>query len=139
MTQGVEVRVAVAVPVTVVDVSVGVTVRVLVGLAKGFMARFFCYFFTPCSPYRESLAVLREMGDKKGIADSLEGLAEAAAKLGQPERAARIWGAEQALRDAIVLPLPATTLERQEEYMASTRAQLDELLWSAAREEGVAM
>ena len=64
--------------------------------------------------YEESLVIRRELGDRGGIADSLEGLASVVAALGDSLRAARIWGAAERLREEIGSPLrpmigPTTT------------------------------
>ena len=55
--------------------------------------------------YEESLVIRRELGDRRGIAYSLEGLAAVVAALGSPLRAARIWGAAERLREEIGSPL----------------------------------
>jgi DNA-binding CsgD family transcriptional regulator len=58
------------------------------------------------SLFRESLAVRREQGDRRGIAECFEGLASAAAAMKKPEDATRLLGAAGTLRDAIGAPLP---------------------------------
>lgn len=49
--------------------------------------------------YTESLAVSRKLRAREGIAVCLEGMAQALASLGQELRAARLWGAAEALRE----------------------------------------
>ena len=51
------------------------------------------------------MAIGRELGDRLGIASSLEGLAEVIAVLDGPLRAARIWGAAERLRAEVGAPL----------------------------------
>ncbi len=54
--------------------------------------------------FRESLTILFELGDKGRIAYALEELASVIAALGEPARAARIWGAVDRLREAMGAP-----------------------------------
>jgi hypothetical protein len=56
--------------------------------------------------YEEGLEILRELDDKWGMAWCLEGLAGVAASQEQPARAARIFGATEAIREAIGGPRP---------------------------------
>jgi hypothetical protein len=51
--------------------------------------------------YQESLALLWGVGHKRGIAECLEALAKIARAQGQHKRAARVYGAAEALREAI--------------------------------------
>jgi predicted ATPase len=53
----------------------------------------------------ESLTIFRDLGDKRGMALGMEGLAAVACAQEQPERAARLFGAAQAVREAIGMPL----------------------------------
>jgi non-specific serine/threonine protein kinase len=48
--------------------------------------------------FRESLSLFRDQGDQRGVADCLDGMASVLVALGQPERAARLFGAAQAAR-----------------------------------------
>jgi predicted ATPase/class 3 adenylate cyclase len=64
--------------------------------------------------YDEALTLLRELGDRALIASCLEAIAEMAAP-GQPSAAARLYGAAEALREAIGVPPRA-------DYEASMRA-----------------
>ncbi len=57
--------------------------------------------------YQESLSLERELGDKTGIAHSLEALADLAAAQRELKRAARLWGAAERLRETIGAPLPS--------------------------------
>src|SRR5207249_3306610 len=54
----------------------------------------------------ESLAMCRDVGNKHGIAGNLEGLAAVAIAQAQPERAVRLFGAAEAVSEAIRAPLP---------------------------------
>ena len=51
--------------------------------------------------YQEGLAVCKELGDKMIASESLEGLACIAGAQGQALRAARLFGAAQALSEAV--------------------------------------
>ncbi len=91
--------------------------------------------------FEEDLRLLLAVRDKVGIVYGLLGMAAVNALRGQPARAARLWGAVEALREAIG-HLP-TTLERarydHEGYLAAARAGLDEASFDAAWSEGRAM
>ena len=53
----------------------------------------------------QSLAIKRELGDRWGIAYSLEAFAALAAAQGQAERAAKLFGTAEALRETLSAPL----------------------------------
>jgi non-specific serine/threonine protein kinase len=55
----------------------------------------------------ESLALHRERGNRGAVAWCLEGLAGVACARGQPDWAAQLYGAAEALREAIGFPMPA--------------------------------
>ena len=73
------------------------------------------------------------------MAWSLEYLARVAGGLGQPERAARLFGAAEALREAIGAPLPPSGRDDHEREVAAARAHLDEHAFVQALAEGQAM
>jgi predicted ATPase len=86
--------------------------------------------------YVESLALCRELQDKEGAAYCLEGLAGAAVTRGHIERAARLWGVAEALREAIGSPLPPADRTRYDRLVAEARAQADPAAWQSAWEIG---
>jgi predicted ATPase/DNA-binding SARP family transcriptional activator/DNA-binding CsgD family transcriptional regulator len=85
-------------------------------------------------PLEEVLRLLQGRGDKVAISYSLLGLAGVAASRGHPVRAARLWGAAEASREAAGFPLSPFTLSNYdyEGYLAAARAGLDEQSFSAA-------
>ncbi|MDQ4126389.1 MAG: LuxR C-terminal-related transcriptional regulator [Actinomycetota bacterium] len=89
----------------------------------------------------EDLRLLQELRDKAGIVYGLLGTAGVASLRGEPARAARLWGATEALREAI--GLPTTHFDRAhydfEGYIATARSQLDEAAWETAWTAGRAM
>jgi tetratricopeptide (TPR) repeat protein len=87
----------------------------------------------------EAMAIYRELGDRRGIADSLRSLAALTSTQGQSERAARLWGAAQALREAIGSPLTPSERTRQDQRLAETRSLMGEEAFAAACSEGRAM
>jgi predicted ATPase/class 3 adenylate cyclase len=87
----------------------------------------------------ESLTLLRNVGDKDLIADCLRRLAMMAAAQEEAERAARLWGAVEALREDIDAPMLAVERPLQEPYLAASRSRLDKAAWEAAWEEGRSM
>jgi predicted ATPase/class 3 adenylate cyclase len=88
---------------------------------------------------RESLRVHQQVGTKWNMAQSLERFAGLAVAQGRPERAARLFGAAEALRIALGAPLPPGERADYERDVAAARAQLDEATLAAAWAEGRAM
>jgi hypothetical protein len=87
----------------------------------------------------ESLAVRRELGERLGIAECLEGLAAVADGTGQPDRAARLLGAAGTLREAIGAPLPPVDRPAHEAAVQATRGLLGEAAFAAAWAAGRAL
>ncbi len=89
--------------------------------------------------HAESLTIRRDLGVVWGLTAALAGLAGAACGQGRPARAARLFGAAEALHETLPLaPVPAHQLET-DRNIAAARAQLDEATWEAAWTEGRAM
>ena len=62
------------------------------------------------------------MGDREGLAAPLEGLAAVAGRLGNLEGPSRLYGAAEALRDAIGSPLPPTDVTLHSRAIASLKS-----------------
>jgi tetratricopeptide (TPR) repeat protein len=90
------------------------------------------------SLHQESLALSRELGDKLVAAESLEGLACSAAR-GEEERAARLFGATEALREAVGYHQAPRERALREPFLGAARSRLEEAKWEAAWAEGRAM
>jgi predicted ATPase/class 3 adenylate cyclase len=88
---------------------------------------------------KESLALSGELGDGLNAAESLDGLACTAAARGEAGRAARLFGAAEALREAMGIPLPSAARALREPYTRAARSRLDEVEWTRRWEEGRAM
>jgi non-specific serine/threonine protein kinase len=92
--------------------------------------------------FEGDMRILRNLRDKQGTAYCLLGLAAVAALQGRPIRAARLWGAAEALREAIGLPLSPFDRANYdyEGYQVAARTRLDsEATWKEAWAEGRAM
>jgi hypothetical protein len=87
----------------------------------------------------EGFGLIREVGDWEWVAYSLDSFAVVAGAKGQGERAARLWGAAEALRKSIGAPLHPTERPDYDRSVATARAQLNETAWEAAWAEGMAM
>jgi predicted ATPase/transcriptional regulator with XRE-family HTH domain len=88
--------------------------------------------------FGEGLLIACDLSIRVGMAWCLAGLAGAAALDEEPERAARLWGAAEALRLSIgVREAPASHATR-ERLMADVREQLGEAAFAAAWAEGQA-
>src|SRR5262249_22299479 len=89
--------------------------------------------------YRQSLLIFQELGEAKGIAESLTGLANAAAMRGLPTRAAQLGGAAESTWESFEgRPLP---VEGRLSQAASARIQdqSDRDSWTAAWISGRAL
>jgi hypothetical protein len=90
--------------------------------------------------FEEGLLIRRELGDRRGIALSLAGLAATVAALGNHLRAARIWGASERLRGEIGSPLPPNERPRYGRRVAMARVALgDAAAFDRAWQEGRAL
>jgi ATP/maltotriose-dependent transcriptional regulator MalT len=90
--------------------------------------------------YQESLTLLFEQNVcKENIAASLEGLAALEAGQGAPSLAARLWGAAEALREAIGAPIYPVYRASYEQAIAQARATLGEQTFRNAWAEGRSM
>ncbi len=87
----------------------------------------------------ECLMLLRTLGAKRVICYALEGCAELARSQQQMERAVRLWGAAESLREAIGSPLPPNEREEHKRALAAVREALDEKAFTAASAAGRAM
>jgi len=89
--------------------------------------------------HEESLALCRELGDQLVASESMEGLACAAGIRGEAERAARMFGAAQALREAVGYRQAARGRALRKPYLALAISQLDQASWEAAFADGQRM
>ena len=89
--------------------------------------------------FRGCLVAWNERGYPRGIAYGLIGLAAVAADGGQPERAARLLGAADVLRERFGCALWATERAAHEAAVGAARAALGEAAFAAAWEEGRAL
>jgi ATP/maltotriose-dependent transcriptional regulator MalT len=87
----------------------------------------------------EGFALIREVGDWAFVAYAVDSFAVIAGAKGQGERAARLWGAAEALRKSIGAPLPASERLDYERSVGAVRSQLDEAEWEAVFAQGRAM
>jgi hypothetical protein len=89
--------------------------------------------------HEESLVLCKEIGDKDIGSGSLEGLACSAASRGEAQRAARLFGAAEALREAVGYHQTPRERALREPYLAAARSRLSEAEWEVAFAEGQAM
>jgi predicted ATPase/transcriptional regulator with XRE-family HTH domain len=74
--------------------------------------------------YLEALITFQELGDRHGLAYAFEAQGSLAGLQKQPERAARLWGAATALREALGTPLPPVEYFQLEAEMKNVEAYL---------------
>jgi tetratricopeptide (TPR) repeat protein len=89
--------------------------------------------------FKESLDYHNRAGEREYMAEALAGLAGVAAVEGQPERAARLFGAAEALRDAIHLSIRVYNRAPYDRYWPMAQASSDEKTLARAWAEGKAM
>jgi predicted ATPase/DNA-binding CsgD family transcriptional regulator len=89
--------------------------------------------------YEESLALAKELGCKRVLPAGLEGVAAVVAAQGEPAWAARLWGAAEALREAMDTLIPPVYRATYERSVAAARIQLGEQTFATAWVEGRAM
>jgi tetratricopeptide (TPR) repeat protein len=89
----------------------------------------------------EGAQISRELADRLGTPYFAEGLAKLAALRGSPVRAARLWGAAEALREQMGMSLSKFDRANSdyERDLALVRSALDEATFEAAWAEGRAM
>ena len=89
---------------------------------------------------RESLEIHHDLGDRWRTASVLEALAATRHAGGSSEPAARLFGAAQAIRDVISVPVPlCERADYYEENISAARAELGEAAFEAAFVRGRAM
>ncbi len=88
---------------------------------------------------RETLTLFRDLGDAWGVGAYLEVPARVAASRDQAERAARLFGAATAFREAIGAPLKATYGDSHTRHVAAVRAALGADAFATAWATGRAM
>jgi DNA-binding CsgD family transcriptional regulator/tetratricopeptide (TPR) repeat protein len=89
--------------------------------------------------YDESWEIARALNHRWLIATCLEGRADIAAEEGQLPWAAQLWGAADALRETIRVPIPLNERADYERSLATARTRLGERDFAAAWEAGRAM
>jgi non-specific serine/threonine protein kinase len=89
--------------------------------------------------YRESLTVYQKSGTPFNINQVLESMAALAVAERQPEHAARLLGAAQALRDSVGLPVYTDLRAEHDQVIEAARGALGEAGFTAAWAEGEAM
>lgn len=90
--------------------------------------------------YKENLALSHELKDHWGFVWGVERLAEAAEKVGQPERSVRLWAAADALRHGNgVLWHPGFHSYYTEQRFASLKVQVGDAQWHQLWSEGAGM
>jgi predicted ATPase len=101
------------------------------------------YSYGDCSLARtyleESLSVFRRIGDRRGIAFSLEGFADLASLQEEPEQAARLWGAAEALREAVGSPMLFNQHREYDRKVAQVQARVGKDAFRAGWVKGRAM
>jgi len=96
-------------------------------------------FAEAAARYRETLPVWQELGQRAAVAHQLECLAFIAIDAGQAQRAARLLGAAEALREVIGSEMTRMERHEYERAVARLRALPDEVAVTAAWASGRAL
>jgi len=83
--------------------------------------------------HEESLVLCRELGDKLIGSESIEGLACAAGAVGAAERAAGLFGAAEALREATGYQQADRARSLREPYLTAVHSLVGEAAWEKGR------
>src|SRR5712691_5320032 len=89
--------------------------------------------------YEESLVLSGELGEQWVIAASLVRLGEVVAAQQKLAWAAQLWGAAEALRNAIGIPIPPVERADYERSLSAARVHLGERAFAAAWTQGRSM
>lgn len=106
---------------------------------RGYMAYTAGEFDRALALYRESLELWWKLGTRRGVADSLEGLAGLALAQNHAERAVRLYAAAEAVRQAIQAPRVPRRRAAYERDVAAARRALGEEEFATAWAQGQAM
>ena len=96
-------------------------------------------FAAACDLYQETFKILQRIQYEELIPSCLEGLAAVAVAQGELVWAAHLWGAAEALREAIGTPLPPIYAAEYRRAVDAARTQLDEETFAAAWTQGRSM
>lgn len=97
------------------------------------------HFEVSAEQLAEALTLFVEFGDRWFWGWSLETAAQLAATVGDVERAARLFGAAEAVWPAIQAPLPGKLRDRHDRVTAGLRRRLGETRMEALMDEGTAL
>jgi len=114
------------------NIAIGLMYSALAALTEGDHAR-----VQPLG--QESMNLLQRAEDKQHMPDCLEIMAGGAAAQGLAQRAARLWGAAEAMREDIGVPLQPEDRKLLDPYLATARSSLGEPAWQTTLVEGRAM
>src|SRR5262249_34953136 len=89
--------------------------------------------------FHQSLRIFQDLGDQRGVAECVMGLAGVAAAVGQAECAAQLFGAAEAKLASLGVVVSASNLPDYRRNVARARAQLEETVFAAAWADGRAL
>src|SRR5215203_4099896 len=89
--------------------------------------------------YRESLSLAWDSGLNPQVQSALEGFTCVAGAKGDAERAARLWGAAQALHETKGIPRDTDFLAEADTRISAVRSGMGEEIWEEAWRKGRAM
>ncbi len=105
--------------------------------SQGWLARLQGNYRQAAEFFAQGLMLWQEVQDKRHIAECLEGLAGVAVVVGRVERAARLFGTTEMIREATKSPLSPVERTNYDHDIAALHTQLSETdlmrLWTEGR------
>jgi tetratricopeptide (TPR) repeat protein len=89
--------------------------------------------------HKNNLVLCRDLGDKLIASESIEGLACSEGATGEAERAAKLFGAAKAQREAVGYLHTPREHALREPYLAAAHSRVGDAAWAGAWEEGHSM
>jgi DNA-binding CsgD family transcriptional regulator len=87
--------------------------------------------------FEEALVMSQNLGRTPQVIETLEGMASLAGAVGHASRAARLWGAAKAAREATgIIAFSPGEMALHEPYLAAARSRLGEAEWEEGLAEG---
>jgi predicted ATPase/DNA-binding SARP family transcriptional activator/DNA-binding CsgD family transcriptional regulator len=93
-------------------------------------------YLRAASTYIESSVLAMRTGDQGAAGEAVAGVASAAGAVGRPDLAAPLWGATEALRERISLPIPEPDLPFHLKMIAIARASANDSAFDEAWSRG---
>ena len=103
------------------------------------MERYEGHYQEAAAGYRKTILMWQKVGHRGAVAHQLESFAFVAEALEQMERAARLFGAAESLREKIAMSMDPQERAEYDQQVAALRDRMDEEAFTSAWKEGRAL